>query len=134
MKEGEKVTDFSFHLLMFLLSAFSSSFIVLSVRMTCYASLLNPKLKVLHAYTHSVRRWMDGWMLGWGDGRPIFFSSSSCWKSTELTHCDDNTRECSKWCGITRSLFPPCRTKPPPHFFLFLLFFPQRFRILARLK
>jgi hypothetical protein len=77
----------------------------------------------IHSLSQERDGWMDGWMLGWGDGRPIFFSSSSCWKSTELTHCDDNTRECGKWCGITRSLFPPCRTKPPPHFFS--IFFPN---------
>lgn len=115
------MTDFSFHLLMFLLSAFSSSFIVLSVRMTCYASLLNPKLKVLHAYTHSVRREMDGCWAG-ATADPFFFFL------LEVDRVDTLRRQHKRVWQVVRHneiTFPSVSYKTTtPFFFFFFTIFP----------
>ena len=127
MKEEEDEVT----LLMFSLLFCLSFSIVLSVRMTCYASLLN--LLKVHAYTHthtcthtqshSVSQQRDGWMDG-SLGRPIFFFLLLFVGGVDTLRWQ-HKGSCSKWCGITRSLFSLLcrrtnRNRHPIYLFFFL--------------
>lgn len=110
---------------MFLLSAFSSSFIVLSVRMTCYASLLNPKAQSTTCI-HSLSQERDGWMDGCWAGAtadPFFFFL------LEVDRVDTLRRQHKRVWQVVRHneiTFPSVSYKTTtPFYFIFYYFSPN---------